>query len=283
MLIMMRLLALMALILTAALPAPAQAPVAVRVMSYNIRYDNPGDIPNWEQRRPHLLDQILFLEPDILGVQEALPHMVAQMAQHLDGYAHYGKGRDDGVKGESTTIFFRRDRFDLLESHTYWCSHTPDVPSIGDDAALPRTFTRLVLKERQTGRLWDVRNAHLDHVGKIARENCAHQIKALPIHPQARLVVMGDFNSGIDSPAYRVLIDSAEPRLRDARRASRRMFGPEGTFNDFDIRQSGQAIDHIFVGTGLTVARFATLTDSINGQVISDHYPLVSDILPDQP
>lgn len=283
MFIMKRLLLFLALSLATTLPSRAESSGLVRVMSYNIRYDNPDDVPDWNQRRPHMLDQILFLNPDILGLQEALPHMVAQMAERLGAYAHYGKGRDDGERGESTTIFFRRDRFDLVASQTYWCSATPDVPSIGEDAALPRTFTRLVLKERQSGLLWDVRNAHLDHVGKRARETCARQIKALPAYPQARLVVMGDFNSGTDSPAYQVLTAETAPHLRDARRVSPVLFGPEGTFNDFDIRLSGQAIDHIFVGPGLSVDRFATLAESIQGQVISDHFPLVADLRYDNP
>lgn len=276
---MKRLLLGMVCALSASL-APAAAPT-VRVMSYNIRYDNPDDRPNWTERQGPMLAQIRFTAPDILGVQEALPHMLAALAQGLPGYAHYGKGRNDGVQGESTAIFYSQSRFEPVRAETQWCSKTPDRPSKADGAGEPRIITRLVLKDRQDGALYDVRNVHFDNVSDRARSDCARQVAAIPTAPGAHTIVLGDLNSGLDGGAYRLLATGSG--LRDARPLSPIIFGPEGTFNDFDIRQSGEAIDHIFIDAGLGVARFATLTDSINGQVISDHYPLVADIVPAGP
>ncbi len=251
----------------------------VRVMSYNIRYDNPDDRPGWAQRQGPMLDQIRFTAPDILGVQEALPHMLTALAAGLPGYDHYGQGRDGrgadgGERGESTAIFYSRARFALVQAETQWCSATPDRPSKAEGAGSPRTITRLLLTDRSSGALYDVRNVHFDNVSDRARSDCARQVLAMPAAAGARLIVLGDFNSDAGGGAYRLLASA----MADARRVSPVVFGPDGTFNDFDIRQTGPALDHILIGAGLAAVRFATLTDSIQGQVISDHFPVVADL-----
>lgn len=269
--------------LSAAPGASAHDPAGLRVMSYNIRFDGPSDDPLWSERREPMADQIAFLDPDLLGLQEALPHQVDYLAEQLPSYDHYGLGRDDGRAGESATLFWRRDRFERLRAETFWCSPTPDRPSKGWDAAYPRTVTRVLLRDRRDGRLLDVRNTHFDHVGVVAREQCAALIVAMePVEVEggrADVVLMGDFNTGPGTAPYQRIVASG---LRDARAASAIVFGPAGTFNAFDIAKDneGVAIDHIFVRPGFHVERFAVPTDSFGGQVISDHFPVVADLAP---
>ena len=277
--------ALIAAVLLVSAPAAATAhdPAAFRVMSYNIRYDGASDNPLWSERRGPMADQIAFLDPDLLGLQEALPHQVDFLAGQLPGYDHYGLGRDDGLVGESATLFWRRDRYERLSAETLWCSPTPTVPSKGWDAAYPRTVTRVLLRDRRDGRLLDVRNTHFDHVGVVAREQCAALIVAMqPVEVdggRADVVLMGDFNTGPGTAPYERIVASG---LCDARAASPIDFGPAGTFNGFDIAEDneGVAIDHIFVGPGFHVERFAVPTDSFGGRVISDHFPVVADLAP---
>jgi len=276
---MIRLLACTAY-LALALPAaaePAKAP-PTRVMSYNIRIDVASDVPRWAERKVPMVRQIAFLAPDIMGVQEAQQTAVADLAAQLPDYAHYGLGRDDGKLGETTTLFWRTDRYEALQKTTEWCSRTPRTPGKDYDAAYPRTITRVILRDKTTGRLLDVRNTHFDHIGVIAREKCAEQIEATPVWPQAAIVVLGDFNSGPDSAPYRVLTDDQGLKLADARTLAKVDFGPRGTFNGFDISKSGEAIDHIFVSRGAHIIRYGVLTDSFDGKVISDHFPVVADM-----
>jgi endonuclease/exonuclease/phosphatase family metal-dependent hydrolase len=270
-------LSLMAVLMLGVAPASAET---LRLMSYNIRVDVEGDNPRWAMRRDPMAKQIAFTAPDIFGVQEAKQPAVADLSDRLPAYDHYGIGRDDGVAGETTTLFYDRTRFFRVEASTQWCSKTPDVPGKDADAALPRTFTRLILRDRKSGRLLDIRNAHFDHIGVVARENCARQIETLPPYKDAIVMVMGDFNSGTDSGPYRILTSAGGLNLKDARIGAAVDFGPAGTFNDFDITKTdGEAIDHIFVGRALTVTRFGVLTDSFGGRVISDHFPIVADVV----
>lgn len=267
--------------IAAASPVAARAEEAtLRVMSYNIRYDNPDDRPDWRARRGPMARQVAFFAPDILGLQEALLPMVEDLARALPGYARFGVGRDDGAaNGESTTVFYRADRFERVLSQTRWCSPTPERPGKAYDAALPRTYTRLVLREKSSGRLWDVRNAHLDHVGAESRRLCARQILDQPAWPGSRLIVLGDFNSAPGDPPYAVLTGEGSP-LRDAREASPIVFGPAGTFNDFSPGAPPKGpIDYVFVDRRLKVTRFATLTDTDGGLAISDHFPVVADVI----
>ena len=274
-----------AILLCAAAPAASHDPASFRVMSYNIRVDVPTDNPTWIERRPHMADQIAFTDPDLLGVQEAQPAMVDWLSEQLPAYDRYGVGRDDGLVGESTTLFWKRDRYEALRTETFWCSPTPATPSKGWDAAYPRTVTRVLLRDRRDGRLLDVRNTHFDHVGVVAREQCAELVAALPPVEHdggpALVVLMGDFNTGPETAPYRRILAAG---FRDARVVSPVDFGPAGTFNAFDIAgdNGGVAIDHVFIGPGLAVERFGVLTDSFGGRVISDHFPVVADIIPDR-
>jgi endonuclease/exonuclease/phosphatase family metal-dependent hydrolase len=269
-----------AVAIAAAQPSAAQAlGPSFWVMSYNIRYDNPDDRPDWRVRRGPMVRQIEFFAPDILGLQEALPPMVADLSAALPGYDHYGVGRDDGDKaGETTTIFYRAARFERLLAQTRWCSPTPEHPGKAYDAALPRTYTRVVLRDRVSGALLDVRNAHLDHKGPESRRLCAQQIRDQASWPGARLVVLGDFNSApADQP--HAALTSGDAGLRDARAASPVVFGPAGTFNDFSPSAPPMGpIDYVLVDRAFRVLRFATLTDTENGQAISDHFPVIAEI-----
>lgn len=273
-------------VLSATSAAAAHDPASFRVMSYNIRVDVPSDNPRWTERRQPMADQIAFYDPDLLGVQEAQPHQVAYLTEQLPAYDRYGLGRDDGLLGESATLFWRRERYERLRAETLWCSPTPDRPSKGWDAAYPRTVTRVLLRDRRDGRLLDVRNTHFDHVGVVAREQCAELVSSLtPADVDgaaADIVLMGDFNTGPGTAPYQRIVASG---LRDARAISPVDFGPAGTFNAFDIAKDneGVAIDHVFVGPGLAVERFAVPTDSFGGRVISDHFPVVADLVPAAP
>lgn len=274
---MRMILSLVATAMLAALPASGET---LRLMSYNIRVDVSSDNPRWAERREPMAKQIAFTAPDIFGVQEAAQTAVADLADRLPAYDHFGLGRDDGTSGETTSVFYDRTRFARIEASTQWCSKTQDVPGRDADAAYPRTITRLILRDRKSGRLLDIRNTHFDNVGAVARENCARQLESIPPYPEALVMIMGDFNTGVDSAPYRILSGEGGLNLKDARRGAAIDFGPAGTFNGFDITKTdGEAIDHIFVGRALTVSRFGVLTDSFGGRVISDHFPIVADVV----
>ena len=253
--------------------------VPLKVLSYNIRIDVAGDNPRWDERKAAMVKQIAFYAPDIFGVQEAILPNVDYLAGQLGVYDHYGVGRDDGAEGgESTSILWRKDRFATVSTHTEWCSPTPSVPSLGWGAAFKRTITRVVLRDRTSGKLLDVRNVHFDNVSDEARRNCALQVEHMPALAGTTVIVLGDLNSDPSTAAYQTFT-AAGSGLNDARAVARVEFGPQSTFNGFDTtKDSGKNIDHVFVPKGLTVSRYAVLTDTMGGRAISDHYPVLAEL-----
>lgn len=267
-----------------AVAAPATKPTHLRVMTYNIRLDLASDGANrWANRSHWVAAQVLWLRPDIFGMQEVLPGQKADLMAQLPQYRIFGGGRDDGKEtGEASPIGFDKNRFNLLESGLFWLSPTPSVPSKGWDAALPRIVTWARLRIRGTQQVVLAVNTHWDHIGIVARQQSAAQMQSWIGENAKRcekVLVLGDFNSELDSEQMRGLMK--EPlALRDARGASRTQpFGPSGTFNAFDPQPNPtRAIDHVLLGRDIDVERYAVFAQVIDGRVPSDHFPVLADL-----
>ncbi|MBS0011729.1 MAG: endonuclease, partial [Bacteroidales bacterium] len=103
--------------------------IGLKVLSLNIRYDNPADAPNdWPSRKDFVLSFLEEESPDIFGLQEALWHQHHYLDSLMEDYRSIAVGRDDGgQKGEMTPVFFRKDRFCTLSYGTFWLSETPGI------------------------------------------------------------------------------------------------------------------------------------------------------------
>lgn len=269
-----------------ALPAAARERTdRYSAMTYNIRLDIASDGDNaWVHRRKALTGLVAYYAPDLVGMQEVLLGQKRDIEADLPGYAFVGVGRDDGKdKGEFSPLGYRRDRFALVASGTFWLSPTPDVPGKGWDAAYPRVASWARLTDKAAKRSLLVVNTHMDHVGLTARIEGAKLIRnwvAGHRKDDDTVVLMGDFNSPTGSPAYAAITEAGAGALRDTLTISRTPhFGPLGTFTAFKVEQVEPApIDHIFVGDGVTVLRHATLTQQTGGKLPSDHYPVLADL-----
>ena len=141
----------------------------LRVMTYNIRMDNPGDGDNqWKFRKDLAAEMVKFHEVDIFGAQEVLHHQLTDLLDRLPGFAYVGVGREDGkTKGEYAPIFYRKDRFTVEKSGNFWLAE--DMNAVGKkgwDAACERVATWAILKDKNTGKRLFFLNTHLDHMGK---------------------------------------------------------------------------------------------------------------------
>ena len=133
--------------------APASEPI--NVMSFNIRYDNPEDsLDNWKFRKDRAAKAIRFYNVDILGTQEVLHNQLEDFKQRLPEYDVIGVGREDGKeKGEYSALWYKKDRFTLIDSGYFWLSETPEVAgSKGWDGACERIASWAKLKDKVTGK-----------------------------------------------------------------------------------------------------------------------------------
>lgn len=142
------------------------------------------------------------------------------------------------------------------------------------DLDVAATWARL--RDKPSGRVFVVLNAHFDHEGVVARRESAKALLARgrALAGDLPLIVMGDFNSTPDSEAVSIV----GAALRDARAASLAPpYGPLATFNAFDTtKPAEQRIDYIFLSPQWQVLRYAALTDSVDARYPSDHFPVLT-------
>lgn len=264
--------------------AGAQDSLRMRVISYNIRYKNNIDsINGWEFRRDNVASLLKYHDADIIGMQEAMFDQIYDMEKRLPGYDWYGVARMTGPSGECTPIFYRKDRFVLLDSGTFWYSETPDVKeSKSWDAYFPRIASWGKFRDKATKKEFFFFNTHFDHRGEIARQNSAlvllKQIEK--IAKGKPVIVTGDFNSRETSVAYSNITGSGV--LKDAVQVSKGgHYGPINTSAGFFVtnRPPRARIDYVFVNDRVVVKRTATLTDQQEGRYFSDHLALAADVV----
>jgi endonuclease/exonuclease/phosphatase family metal-dependent hydrolase len=254
----------------------------IRVMSYNIRFDYPNDGENkWEFRRERVAKLICFHQPDLIGIQEALIDQIYFLNAYLPDYDWYGVGREDGKhQGEFSPVFYRKNRFKLLDKGTFWLSPFSDQPSKGWDADIFRVCSWVKLQDIESSKELYHFNTHLDHLGTQARKESALllQKRLVTVSSNTPAVLTGDFNDPPNSAFYKAI--TADNLMLDAKLYSLLPhYGPNGTWATFDVTNGiGNQIDFIFVSPQVKVHRHAALSDSQDLKYPSDHLPLLADL-----
>lgn len=254
----------------------------LKLMSYNIRLDVASDGQNaWPVRKDFFASQIQFYEPDIMGVQEAMPNQVLDLEQMLPHYNQVGIGREGEGKGESSNIFYKKEKLKIITTNTFWLSETPDAISKGWDAACHRVCTFALFQDITSKRKFWIFNTHLDHIGEQARANGIKLILSKIEQynsDQYPVVFMGDFNLEPNDKS----IVALKMQMNDASEISlQKPFGPNGTFNNFEFdKPVSKRIDYIFISkeAKLEVKKYAVLSDSKDLRYPSDHFPVYVEI-----
>ena len=257
----------------------------LRVMSFNIRYDNPDDgINQWTNRKDWVASLVRFHQTDLLGVQEALIGQMNDLQTRLPAFAWVGVGREDGrEEGEFSAIFYRKSRLNLMESGNFWLSENPDsAGSLGWDAACVRIVTWARFRDGVSGKKFLYLNTHFDHRGPIAREQSARLLveKARALAANDPVIITGDFNAGESSVVYRTITsEENSPHLNDAYYVSAiPSHGPNDTFNGFGRDDRPDRIDFIFISDDIDVHRHGILSESYGGRYPSDHMPVLAEL-----
>ncbi|OZI10112.1 endonuclease [Siphonobacter sp. BAB-5385] len=255
----------------------AQKNNAITVASYNIRYNNPGDGENaWPNRKDNLKAQVRYHDFDVFGVQEALVGQLKDIAEGSE-YTYFGAGRDDGKEGgEHSAIFYKKDRFKVLDSGNFWLSETPEKPGKGWDATCcNRICSWVKLQDQQTKKQFYFFNVHFDHEGVVARRESGKLMvkKIKEIAKGAPTICTGDFNSTPETEQ----IKEMQTLLNDSRQVTKMPpYGPVGTFNAFKFdAPMKDRIDYVFTSKSIQVLSYATFNQSLNQRYFSDHQPVV--------
>ncbi|MFD2570822.1 endonuclease/exonuclease/phosphatase family protein [Spirosoma soli] len=259
----------------------AQKLTPIRVATYNIRYNNPNDGPNaWPNRKENVKGLIRYHEFDIFGTQEGLIDQMNDLSE-MPEFARIGKGRDDGKEaGEHSAIFYKKDRFKLLQSGDFWLSETPDKPGKGWDATCcNRICSWAKFNDQTTNKEFYFFSVHFDHQGVEARRQSGKLMvqKIKEIAKNEPVICVGDLNSTPETEQ----VQTMQTLLNDAYRVTATPpYGPVGTFNSFKFDAPMQnRIDYIFVSKGIDVLTYAVLTDANQQRYPSDHQPVVAKVV----
>jgi endonuclease/exonuclease/phosphatase family metal-dependent hydrolase len=259
----------------------AETPPAgeLRVMTFNLRYASPRPPNDWPTRRPVMKACLEATKPDLIGTQEGLAGQLADLRSDLPDYAMLGQGREGGDKGEFMAIFYRRDRFELLETKDYWLSATPEVVgSKSWNSSLPRMVTWARFRDKSTGRTFLFVNTHFDHQSEEARGESAklvrRRLESTPTDQPVLLV--GDFNAVAKaSAAYATF--TGDGYLTDLFRSAPVRKGEHlGTFHGYrQANPTGLHIDWLLGRGGWGVRSAEVIAFEAKGQHPSDHYPVM--------
>lgn len=246
------------------------------VMTFNLRYDNPGDgVNQWSERKGKVFNLLRKYDPTLIGVQEALHHQLQDIIHDLPAYAYVGVGRDDGKeKGEYAAILYKKDQVEVVEQNTFWLSENPDVPgSKSWDAAITRIATWAIFMDKKTKMKFLAINSHFDHIGQEARKKSAEMLKtkAAALAKNLPVIIMGDFNATRSEAPYAVMKDDKTMPLIDPAPEN-----PPGTFCSFEVNSIVcRGIDYIFYSQGWTAENYQVIQDNDGKYYPSDHLPVM--------
>ncbi|MBN1344430.1 MAG: endonuclease/exonuclease/phosphatase family protein [Phycisphaerae bacterium] len=288
------LLAVGLILLSLAFPRDAQAegvtPSRVKVMTFNVlcSFCKPKEYGPWTERLTYFADLFARHDPDLLGIQElAKPEEVGQIEKLLPNHeaVFFKKGK---LTYPDATIFYRRDRFELIESGVYWLSRDPERPmSMGwlKGLQVPRCVVWAQFRQIKDRRPlffvtthFDANNPNQEHSAPILMERTAQRASDVPI------LVTGDFNSRPESKAYQILTTPLADGFQlkntyDLAREKRTVCNQ----NPAPQYDPASRIDHIFVGGK---AEWKVLTWTVDLTVYgeparypSDHRAMVADVV----
>jgi endonuclease/exonuclease/phosphatase family metal-dependent hydrolase len=256
--------------------------VVLRAASYNILVQNQSA---WSARKAMVTGLIRNYDFDIFGVQEALKHQITDMLAAGE-YSYTGVGRDDGYNGgEHSAVIYKTDKFDLLESGSFWYSPTPGVPGIGWDAAYNRICSWGKFREKESGVVFYFFSSHFDHIGVTARNESAQLLKekVAAIAGNRPAIAVGDYNADPSSVCIQRILEGG--LLFDAlARSETTPAGTVGTFNNMSytldqMMTASLRIDFIFVTDHVRVTEYRVLNDRPDGKYPSDHDPVLTKLI----
>lgn len=282
-----------------------------KIISFNVQTENGTTVP-WEIRKDMLRDLIDEYMPDSIGLQEVTTTWREILDSYVfnESYASVGEPRTAG--GEANPIYYRADKYELIDSGTFWLSDTPDVVgSAIEGCNYPRICTWVHLRDKVTGNEFVHLNTHLDHNGnneaKVGRSIRTQQftviLKFMQRFENIPMIVTGDLNQGAVNSSgekyavYKTMIGEKAFTLDDGTKA----FSPlsNARYDAPDNMPEGQSatqtayydeagtkynpakepIDYVlYTKASLTALSYKIRLYDRGGLYLSDHLPVICEI-----
>lgn len=251
----------------------------LKIATFNLRMDTPSDGENaWFHRKDMVNDLIRFYGFDLFGTQEGFTHQLNDILR-LSDYRFIGVGRDDGKDaGEHCAIFYRSDRFKVLDQGDFCLSEHPEKPGRGwDGTCCNRICTWGKFEDLKNHKQFYFFNVHYEYEGDVARRESSNLMisRIKSIAGNQPVFLTGDFNAFPTEEPIRILNDSGF--LNDSYKITKEApFGPVCTYHGYDSTiKTEERLDYIWVTDSIQIDKYGVLTNTLYGHTPSDHFPVM--------
>ncbi|CEG36740.1 Endonuclease/exonuclease/phosphatase [Plasmopara halstedii] len=261
----------------------------LKVMSFNLRTSMANDpCPSgcWEQRKFRAKKLVQHYNPDLVGTQEGAPDQIKYFQDNLQ-FASTGDCAGECQWNERNSIFYKRERWELLETSTFALSDTPDVlPSNTWNLQYLRAGVIARFRDKSTRHVVCMLNTHFD-INRGQPESSVLVAKRLSQLCQSKDTVLmtGDLNTAPQSSSIQYLANQGPIDghytpipMYDTLTASG-AGGPTWIGSSFGNKPEGNKFDYIFSRRDdHTCLRNGTiLVDLFDGYSSSDHAVVLSE------
>ena len=251
------------------------------VLTQNIRFDNDEGGNMVADRAPRFKQLVNQYQPDIMCIQEddkAWAPILERFFSDRYGFTgmfNGGPDRGNGTEGLKQLIFFRSDRYELVEEGGFWMSDTPTVYSKFEGSKSIRSCTWALLKDNHTQQNLLVCNVHLDTRSndvRLQQLNVVYEQLGSYME-QYPTIFCGDFNTKPDGPIYPRITQEFKDPYKEA----------EVNLSEIDYTSHGfgehsNFIDYSFYSDAFKPTQYRIINDMYNGHV-SDHYGTYTDFI----
>ncbi len=279
-----------------------------KIMSFNVQTEN-GTQVRADIRADMLRDLLDEYMPDSIGLQEVTTLWRGMMDNFIfnKSYASVGEPRTPG--GEANPIYYRVDKYELIDSGTFWLSDTPDVSgSKFEGSQYVRICTWAHLRDLVTGNEFIHFNTHLDSLGgsdgrALRKQQIIVILKFLQRFGDLPMILTGDLNQaavnsdGQKYSVYKTLTGIKKFTLDDGTEAfspfsNARYDAPDNMPEGFcatmvashnpngtKYNPAKEPVDYVLYSpNSLTALSYKIRLYDRHGIYLSDHLPVICDI-----
>lgn len=261
----------------------------LRLATFNIRSFHGSDPQDWNSRKKSIDSLLGIYDFDIIGVQEPYQPQMEELAQlHGKVYDYYvvptGNFNSKGWS-HSNPIYYRKDRFKVLNKGVFWFSEQPETEgSVSWEASQARNCVWIQFEDLQTGVTFYHFNSHFDHKSTLARNNSAALLieKIKSIAGKALVICTGDYNTNVGTNAYKTLsTDILVDTYTLAKKIENENYQTSHGYKIIPPEPNARRIDHIFITRkykNKEVKSWKVCNETFDGNFASDHFPVYIDL-----